>query len=465
MRIALVLLAACAGIAGAQEGPRHYAHGASIATDGAESHYRFALPAGTYLGVLRRDLGDLRVFNGAGEAVPYAFVPLRPKLIAPESRSTKLFPLYGEEAKGLDAVDVRVERTSRGTVVRASSSAPAGGASRKILGYIVDTGEDQATLEALQLDWSTKHGFTGYARVEASEDLKRWTSLVDGASVLLLQHDGAKLERKRVELAGTRAKYLRLSFWGVPEDFVLKQVGVELRANIRQPERDWRSMAGVQDSRRPGEYVFDTGGHFPVDRLRFALPQVNTVAQVQILVRDRPEDPWLQVTSATLYRLRRDSRDVVNPDIAVAGNSSRYWLLRVDQRGGGLGSGEVSLEFGWVPHEVVFAARGASPFSLAYGMKTAKSAAMPLATVLPGYKPDEPIPAKAAAVSLQMPLTREPPSLLRSPGAFAKAAVESGDAKKWALWAALVAGVVFVGWMAFTLLRQAGKSGDGQNPR
>lgn len=455
-----MLLFACAGIASGQERPGQFAHGAVIAVDGAESHYRFALPAAAYMGIARRDLGDLRVFNGSGEAVPYAFVPVRPKAIAPEMRPSKLFPLYGEEAKGLDGVDVRIEHTHRGMVVHARSGAPSRLAGRKLLGYLLDAGEDKAPLEALNLDWGTRQGFTGFARVEASDDLKRWISLVNGAAVLFLEHDGARLEQKRIELAGARARYLRLSFDGVPQDFALKQASLELRADRAQPERDWFSALGTQDARRRDEYLFDTGGHFPVDRLRFALPQTNTVAQVQILVRDKAEDPWYPVTSTTLYRLRRESRDIINPDVVVAAVASRYWLLRVDQRGGGLGAGEVRLEFGWIPHELVFAARGTSPFSLAYGMKAAKPGAMPLATVLPGYKAGEPVPAKIAAVSVQAPLTREPVSPLKDPGSFVKAAVDSGDAKKWALWAALVAGVLVLGWMAFGLLRQVGKTGD-----
>jgi hypothetical protein len=132
-------------------------------------------------------------------------------------------------------------------------------------------------------------------------------------------------------------------------------------------------------------------------------------------------------------------------------------MLKVDQRGGGLGAGEVRLDFGWIPHEVVFAARGAAPFSLAYGMKGAKPAALPIATVLPGYKVGEPIPAKLAAVSVDGPLVRQEPSLLKDPAGFLRAAVASGEAKRWALWAALVVGVLVIAGMAFGLLRQLGR--------
>lgn len=458
-RLAFALLLACAG-AGAQERAGQFAHAAAIALEGSESHYRFPLPAAAYLGIARRDLGDVRVFNAAGEAVPYAFVPVQAKTIAPESRGSKLFPLYGEEAKGLDGVDMRLEQSARGTVVHISPPASSRRAPRKLLGYLIDTGEqkDKPLLAALNLEWAASEPFTGFARVEASDDLKRWTLLVDGAPVLLLEHEGARLERKRIELTAANARYLRLAFTGVPPGFALKQVNLELRPGETPPERDWLGTPGAQDPRRPGEYVFDTGGHFPVDRLRFAVPQPNTVARAQLLARDRPDEAWQPVTPATLYRLRRDSRDLLNPDIAIAPDARRYWLLKVDQRGGGLGAGELRLEFGWIPHELVFAARGASPFSLAYGMRTAKPGALPLATILPGYKSGDPIPAKMASVSVLAPLTRERASLTRDPAGFIKEAFDSGEARKWLLWAALVAGVLVLGWMAFRLLRQAGES-------
>jgi hypothetical protein len=465
-KLAFAVLFGCAAGAAAQERASQFAHAAAITLEGSESHYRFPLPAAAYMGIARRDLGDVRVFNAAGEAVPYAFVPVQAMPIAPQSRASRLFPLHGEEAKGLDGVDMRLEQSARGTVVHISPPASLRRAPRKLLGYLVDTGEekDKPPLAALNLEWAAGEAVTGFARVEASDDLKRWTVLVDGAPVLLLEHEGARLEQKRIELTGTVARYLRLSFTGVPPNFALKQVGLELLPGEAQPERDWLGTQGTEDPRRPGEYVFDTGGHFPVDRLRFAVPQPNTVARSQLLARDRPEEAWQPVTAATLYRLRRDSRDLVNPDIAIPADARRYWLLKVDQRGGGLGAGEVRLEFGWIPHELVFAARGASPFSLAYGMRTAKPGALPLTTIVPGYKSGDPIPAKRAAVSVLAPLTREPASFTRDPAGFVKEAFDSGEARKWLLWAALVAGVLMLGWMAFRLLRQAGENAGNREP-
>jgi hypothetical protein len=452
MRYGLIFAALWTGVAAGQERPDQYLHSARIGGAGDDSHFRFTLPAETYRGVTRADLGDLRVFNGAGEPVPYAFVPLRPATYKPAVHAAKLFPLRGEEAKGMDGLNVRIRHTAGGGTSVDVSTAPTA-KQKKLLGYILDPGELKVPFEALTLDWQSREGFTGTARVEGSEDLKYWRTLAGAATVLYLEHAGQRLERRRIELAGARARYLRISFNGVPADFVLKGVQVELRPDKAEPAREWLALLGRAVPDRPGEYEFDTGGHFPVDRLRFALPQLNSVAQVQVLTRNRIDDPWRAATSGILYRLRRNGTEVTNADLAVGPSASRHWLLRVDQRGGGLGSGEVRLEIGWIPHQVVFAARGAEPFTLAYGMKIARPGALPITAVLPGYKEGEAIALKTAS------LTRMAPPAPRTTSGFSQyvqEAVDSGQAKKWALWAALVVGVLLLVWMAFALLKQVG---------
>jgi hypothetical protein len=456
MRRLIALLAVLPWLAAAQERPSQHPYLAPILAEGAESHYRFTLPAAAYRGVARRDVGDLRVFNAAGEPVPYAFA--RPDAETPaaaEVHTAKLFPLYGDKAKGLEATAVRVQRTSRGTVVNVSvSGAPP--ASHRLLGYLIDAAEFKAPKEALLLQWETREGFSGAVRVDGSDDFKQWSALVADAPVLFLEHRGARLERNRVELGGARAKYLRASFSGVPDDFALKDVRIELRADRVEPARERLSLIGEEVKGRRGEYLFDTGGRFPVDRLRLALPQPNTVAQVQFLTRERAEDPWRAASSATVYRMRRNGADVENPDIRVAVNPNRYWMLRADLIGGGLGAGEVRMEIGWLPHEVLFAARGAAPFTLAYGSKAAKPGAIALNTVLPGYREGDLSATKLAVVG-EISGAGEPRPVLRDPLQFLRNAAESGEAKKWALWAALVVGVLLLAWMAFRLMRELRK--------
>lgn len=460
----LLLLALASGVAAAQENIANQPYSAPVVLDGTASHYRLPLAAAVYRGAARRDLGDLRVFNAAGEPVPYAFAPREPEPVTPVAQRVNLFPLYVDQEKTLDSAQVRIERSRHGTVLNISVADRVPAARRRLAGYIVDASELKKPQEALVLAWDAKSGFSGQARVEGSEDLKNWQPLAASAPILLLEHAGARLERNRVELAGAHAKYLRLSFHGVPPDFRLKEAQVELRPDKREPAREWLAIP-TTPGKTPGELLADTQAHFPADRVRFALPQPNTVAQVRLFTRERAEDPWRLVASGAAYRLARNGGEVTSPDIRLAPGADRYWRIQVDQKGGGFGSGDVRFEIGWLPHELIFAARGAGPFTLAYGNKLAKPGALPFAAVLPADARDETEtarPAKLGEVSLLAPSSS---SFLSDPARFFRGLADNPEAKKWTLWAALVAGVLLLGWMAFRLLHDMGKTpGAGKNP-
>jgi hypothetical protein len=455
----LLLLALASGMAAAQEKPSDHPYTAPVVLDGKASHYRLIFPPGVYRGAARRDLGDLRVFNAAGEPVPYAFAPRESQPAAPALRDLNLFPLHADRERNVDSANVRIERTPNGTVVNVSVAGRVPAARRKLVGYIVDASELKAPEEALVLTWEAGAGFSGQARVDGSDDLKSWQPLAANAPILLLEHAGARLERNRVELAGARMKYLRLSFRGVPPGFRLKGVQVELRSATPEPAREWLAFP-AERGKGSGELLVDTQGHFPVDRVRFGLPQPNTVAQVRLFTRDRAEDPWRAAASGTAYRLVRDGGELTNPDIRLAVHSERYWRIEVDQKGGGFGAGDVRFEIGWLPHELVFAARGAGSFTVAYGNKVAKAGALPISMVVPGDE-KEIAAAKSARLGDVSALAPSSPSFFSDPALFLRGFSENHEAKKWTLWAALVAGVLLLGWMAFRLLHDMGKGAGG----
>ena len=464
MKRSLLLLALASGVAAAQERLSDHPYSAPVVLDGTASHYRLALPSAVYRGAGRRDLGDLRVFNAAGEPVPYAFAPRESQPPAPASRSVNLFPLHVDRDQNIDSANVRIERSRHGTVLNVSLADRVPAARRKLVGYILDASELEAPQEALLLAWEAVPGFSGQARVEGSEDLKSWRPLATNAPILLLEHAGARLERNRVELAGARMKYLRVSFQGVPPEFRLKEVQVELRAEKREPAREWLAIP-ASPGKGAGELLADTQGHFYVDRVRLALPQPNTVAQVRLSTRERAEDPWRAAASGTAYRLVRGGGELTNPDLRLAVNPDRYWRVQVDQKGGGFGAGEVRFEIGWLPHEVIFAARGAGPFTMAYGNRTAKPGALPVSVVLPGDAKEVSAAARPARLGEVSASALSSPSLFSDPARFLRGLPENREAKKWTLWAALVAGVLLLGWMAFRLLHDMGKSpGAGKNP-
>jgi hypothetical protein len=460
MRSVCFALALLAGAAAAQEAPNDFPYRARIETPRSASHYRFALPSAAYEGA-RRDLGDLRIFNSAGESVPYAFVPREAQKPEPPVEIARFFPLYGDPAKGLDTTRVRVDRNAAGTVVNVTVQNGTPSRRRALLGYLLDASTLKQPLDALLLDWEKSEPFTGWARVEASDDLRTWTTLVASSPVLYLEHSGAQLERRRVELGGTRAHYLRISFVGVPSAFALRQARLELRPERPELEREWRSLAGLEGKAR-GEWSYDTRGHFPIDRVRLELPQPNTVVQVQVLARERIDDAWRPVGGAVAYRLSGEGGEIKSADIPVRASAERYWLVRVDQKGGGIGSGALRLDIGWVPHELVFAARGAGPFALAYGYAQATRGSLPIGAVLPRRENGDAAVAQRATVgeiSADMPA---PPSLVREPLRFVRTFMDNRDARKWTLWIVLLAGAGLLAWMALRLLHEVGRGPGGR---
>jgi hypothetical protein len=457
MRIVLGMLALCTVAHAADERAADFASAGRIEMPPAGSHFRVRLSAPVYRATAQRGLGDLRVVNATGEFVPFAFAPREPQRAAAETRTLKLFPLHGDEARTIDGLSLRAERSAAGTVVKIDSTEAPRGSPRKLLGYVAELPELPRPMQALTFDWEAKEGFTGTVRIEVSEDLRRWTAVAPRAPVIQLEHAGERLERKRVEVRASSPGYLRVSFVGVPADFMLKGIACELAAERPEPVRESFAVAGTQVAAKKNDYQFDTVGSFPVDRIRFALPQANTIAPVHVLTRDRPEDSWRPLVAATVYRLSRDGGEIVSPDIAVAPTTDRYWLLRVDARSGGLGAGDVQLVASWQSHEIVFAARGAAPFALLVGSKTASGTALPIATVLPGYRDGEPVPAGVARLG-ELGANSSAARKAEDPIASARAFAGSAEGRKWILWTVLVAGVLFLIWMATRLMRDLGKA-------
>jgi hypothetical protein len=178
------------------------------------------------------------------------------------------------------------------------------------------------------------------------------------------------------------------------------------------------------------------------DRVRVHLPQPNSLVQLQILTRANRSDAWHLVTSALAYRLREREAEVSSPEIVVTSQGERYWLVRVDPKGGGVGSGEVAIEIGWVPHKLVFAARGTGPFQLAYGSSRVKPAALAIESLIPGYQTKHQFKVAPAKLGGQVILA----------GASRLAATR--DYQTMALWGSLILGVALLGWMALRLSRQ-----------
>jgi hypothetical protein len=450
---ALIVATAVASVAttsGAAEKPKDFAFGIPLTVEADSAFYRAALPAAFYAGSARADQGDLRVFNGDDAVVPYA------RLDAPAATRERktatvlpIFPLRVDEQSGdLSGLSLTINRNAGNTSVNLTTREGQPVPAQRLAGYLVDATAVQEPISALVLAWNLKSGgMNTRIRVETSDDLNQWRTLVGDAPLLDLEYEGRHLLRDRVEFRQAPAKYLRISWPGQPPP-QFHEVRAEFGDRVLETPRQWTEALGAAVIDNENEYQFDLGGALPVDRIAVELPELNSVVPAQLLARTAPEEPWRPVTSLVTYRLRQDAGEVSAPPLTVAPARYRYWLLRVDPKSGGLGRGQPRMRAGWVPQEIVFAARGTGPFLIAYGNLAAASSALAVTTLVPGYASGaEPLGAIAVAHTG-----------VAAPLGHIEQAKPPREYRRAILWAVLILGVVVLAWMAWQLSRQLNAS-------
>jgi hypothetical protein len=442
-----MLCALIATAAAATSAPGDFAYGQLIVPSAPATGYRLALPVDLYRAAVREDLGDLRVFNGSGEVVPYALqrphretqkLPLRP---------LPLFPLTPETGASLDAIRITIE-SGRGAVNLQAQGAAKG--KPTIVSYILDARSVDRPLAALELEWPADAAeFAGRWRVEASDDLSAWRLVLPGAAVANLGSQKDRLIERRIEFWPVQAKYWRLTWIDGPARFVLTGAQGEPAQDVVELARASEVLSPQVDPKRPGEFEYDTEARLPADRLELKLPQLNSVVQAEILSRSSATEEWRQVTRRGFYRLKSDDAEVASGWVSIDLNTDRYWLVRVD-RDGGFGSGAPKLTLGWVPHELVFIARGSGPFQLAYGSATAMPDESPVESILSQISE----PGDGKSLVTIVTATLAPRVVLGGEGRRLPLPPPF-PWKSVALWAALAIGVIVLAWMAMRLARES----------
>lgn len=433
-----------ANLAQAQEAAADFASQTPLTLSGEGPWYRLELPLAVQLQARQADLADLRIFNAEGQPQAYALAQSQPQRPAEQPEiAVKMFPLYNSTDKR-DAVPVvRVQRSSNGTVVEVLPQDDIEAGDEVLRGWLLDTSAVKAPLEHLTLDWSTEHEGFQHFSIEASDDLQHWQSWGSG-QVARLSFSDELVEQREVALPGLKTRYLRL-LWTTPNVPTLTSAMVLGAVNDAPPAPlSWSPpLTGKLD--KPGEYLWELPTALPVERLRFEIAQANSLAPGTLYGRLDSKKPWQAIGSGLLYRLTQNGQDVTQNEIQLAGYPVRELKLEVDERGGGLGPEAPKLHFAVSSTQVVFLARGSSPFTLAIGNATAPAANLPINTLIPDYNPQ-----KLASLSSAAPT--KAPVISLTPLAPAPMVI---DWKRIGLWALLVLGVIFLGWMALSTLRAA----------
>ncbi|MEQ8859445.1 MAG: DUF3999 family protein [Pseudomonadales bacterium] len=440
----LLLLALCASApAGAADA--QFARSRLIEPAGDNVVQRLEVPADVYAWTVRDDLGDLRVVNGAGEVVPHALARPPAQASYGDWQQLPLFPLPRDpgsaDVEPLDGAQsgarVSIELGDDGTVVAVRGGRPL---DRAQGAWLIDASSATRAVTELNLFWPEDQAdFVARLRVEASADLDTWRELVRSATVADLTTGGQRVTARRIDVAETDARYLRLTRLDAG---ALNLIRVDARGRLpSQPERDWLTLQAAVDG---DGYEFDSGAHYPVDRLSVEVDRPTFLVEAQLWSRPVADRTWQPRGRHRFYRvdLPTDSADAGRlTSEPVAAVSDRYWRLRwADDT-----SAAPTLRIGWLPHELWFLRQGAGPFRLLYGRADTDAQPWPVRDLA------ERLGAGTTLTGLPAAALGEPQTL--GGRASLEAAPQPVDWRTVLLWSVLLVGVALVVWLAVRVLR------------
>ncbi len=414
---------------------KEFAYGQMVVPSGDAAAYRFTLPLAVYKNTVREDLGDLRVFNGEGVAVPFSLSrSSTPSSVPKPAVAIPIFPLHEGARIVIDGVHLTINSNNTTVNLQTHNGATA------ILGvrqYLLDARALDEALSALKLDWPDEASeYTGRVSVEVSDDLTDWHFLVV-APIANLRANGQTLIENRVNLPITKAKFWRLSWLGTAPNFELTGILAEPAASLAEPNRSSLDTNGAADPKDSREYTFDLAAHLPVSRLNLLLPEPNSVMDIEIASRASASAPWRFITHSGFYRLKTSDGEQQNAPLEVAPNTDRYWRARIGSAGASPQS-PLTLHVEWIPNEVTFMAQGHGPFIFAYGNASANRAETNLSQL--------PQSLNIAPATLgPMEVTGGTARLIAKPAPFPRMRV--------VLWSVLLLAAAILAWMAYRIAR------------
>jgi hypothetical protein len=209
-------------------------------------------------------------------------------------------------------------------------------------------------------------GFIKRAKLQYSDNLNDWYTLVDNFSIAELDYGSHKLHKNKLTLPKKKFRYLRFVWKEKPDGIQLKNIKARINTVWTSHHRQRMEVSGQLTDSEKQIYEFDLGGRFPLDRINIILPEENTLIEAEINSRNNEESEWRRRYTGLIYNLQVKENSIESGEINIRPTRDQFWQLEVKTQDG-LGDELPVLEFAWAPNELYFLARGQGPFTLAYG--------------------------------------------------------------------------------------------------
>lgn len=435
--------------------PEDFAYGFTVTSETRGSLLQLDIPDTVYRTVTRPDLGDLRVFNAAGEVVPHVLrLPEAEFAQAPQPLPVPFFPLYSRGDEDSTGQRLRIITNERGTIVDTVSLADQAGQPERITAYLLDISNLEQPPARLKLAWKRpeKQGFAARVTVASSDDLSRWSTLAREVTLADLQSGKALLSHNEIDLPAYKARYLRITWPEALRKIALTDIQASFDPAVKPPQHRWLEVTGAPEKDAPLAIGFDTGGHWPVDRARMRFATPNLVLRASLLSRPTVEDQWKTRHTGIFYSLEHTGAALKSEPARFASTSDRFWRFELADEERQLTGQPLTLLLGWMPHALTFVAQGEPPYTVAFGSAGIDVAARPIDTLLRNIDEDQEMQLIVSVVASSV-ITLGGEEKLEPPAApFPWRTV--------ILWAVLLSGIALLALMVRHLARQMGTQGE-----
>jgi len=447
-----------------QPRPADFAMQLPLKVSGENGVVQLRLPLMVYEQARSPDLADVRVFNGASEPVPFAFLELGPsERVSWREDSARLFPIYGPATVTLAThTELEVRIAANGALVSVRSK---GGVAKpdELTALILDLGPARGgeLLDSLQLLPGTAGSYRAELAIDRSDDLKLWDRVAQSRVDWLRGSAEAELVNDRIAMSGQGGRYLRIQWLeGAPQMF--ERITARWRSTESVTEAPLEVRLEPSPGKIAGDLVYAAGPSMAASQVGLDLPTPNSVVPASIgfyrELRPPPRSVFISIVNGTFYRLNQNGMERTSSRVQIAPQASSQWVVRAQD----LGAATPALVLRWHPSTLVFTASGAAgsernQFILAVGAIPAliskwRSSQAAIDLVAPGFSQME-LREAERAVAGQWRRSAQAPAPEKTPAARTSVL----ENRSLVLWAVLIVGALVLAAMSWRLYRQMEK--------
>ncbi len=447
----------------------------TIVVKGSGPYFQLDIPITIYPGSLHPDLQDVRVRNAAGDLLAFAWTDVETVSSQVESRSVGLFSLRENQSTAVSSF----RQNPDGSLTPLASLQI--NKKNPVATWILDLSQVKGSLLQARFNIDAQaDGMFGF-RLESSDDLKNWNTLSSDEQLVQLHHHNDQIQSLELNLHQVNARYLRLH-WNDPAYAPwIESVSVDSQQrSYTAPLLQWSKP--IQANTCTAKYCdYMLPVNTPIDSLRIAISEPNTLAKVTVLglldavkpassyhhrysplyplhvLRDQKRaveaqsdrEVWLNEMS--IYRIQQANGEAKSPDLLMDGASYKALRLQTNGPMTTLGQTPPAIQIASLPRRLVFLGRGAPPYTLEWGVAASEGAASDIRTLMPYLDGSKPVQADVATVEIAE--TVAAPLVKNLPPFPVK------EYKPW-LWVVLVAGLALLGAMVWSLLKSMSTQAD-----